>query len=98
MPKRSSTNGLKPRVNLADRYPSRAGNSPTPEICDSPNNQLRKGAWLQRSFTLSTVNCLIRTADQARAKLLRSASLAIELRQWCEWSRGIGDIEGKVAR
>jgi hypothetical protein len=23
----------------------------------SINNQLRKGAWLQRSFTLSTLNC-----------------------------------------
>jgi len=22
----------------------------------------------------------------------------IKLRGWCEWSRGIGDIEGKVAR
>jgi len=31
MPRVSSTNGLKPRVNSADQFRSRAANSPTPE-------------------------------------------------------------------
>src|SRR5438093_927924 len=31
-PKKSSTNGLKPRANSAARFPSRAANSPTPDF------------------------------------------------------------------
>ena len=43
-------------------------NSPTVDF-ETLNNQLRKDAWLQRSFTLSTLNCF--NEDHPPARFLR---------------------------